>query len=68
MRIVYCALCGRIQLHSTSVVVVDCWSILAVDLIRIFPVFHLAVAGELPSLVAVMDEDNIEPTLDFDNL
>jgi hypothetical protein len=31
-------------------------------------VFHLAVAGELPSLVAVMDEDNIEPTLDFDNL
>jgi hypothetical protein len=34
----------------------------------IFPVFHLAVADELSSLVAAMDEYNIEPTLDFDNL
>lgn len=30
-RIVCCALCGRVQLHSTSVVAVAGWSIFAVD-------------------------------------
>ncbi|HEY9829787.1 MAG TPA: hypothetical protein V6D26_04355 [Stenomitos sp.] len=34
----------------------------------IFPLFHLAVADELSSFVEAMDEDDVEPGFDFDNL
>jgi hypothetical protein len=34
----------------------------------VFPLFHLAVADELSSFVEAMDEDNVEPGFDFDNL